>query len=146
MINSMLKIIEYVCLFVILASLFYFLSVYRVSNGNNRMRVFLQALIVLVVVIIFNFATENIKDNFLFELTPEKWCLGGEYMRSSSPELQQFCSKFSSEDIDKYQCNRGYIGKPVWRGMAENANLSDANFENKTCSEISPTYNDPQVL
>ncbi len=140
-----LKIAEYTSLLIIIAVVFFSLDIFK-SPKTGIFSVAIRALVVVVIFALFNIATSNIKDNFLFELTPEKYCTGGSYMRTSSPELQAFCSKFSQADIDKYQCSNGFIGRPIQSVMATNGTLSDQNFENNTCSQISSSYNDPQVL
>jgi hypothetical protein len=55
------------------------------------------------------------KDNFLFEVTPEKRCDGGSYMYSSDPELQKLCGQFSNKDLSNYECSHGYTGRPINR-------------------------------
>lgn len=69
------------------------------------------------------------KDNFFFELTPEKHCSGGSYM-SSSPEKRKFCSQFTPEQLSQYECGTGFIGAPVhW----ERTDMSDCNWQNPMC-------------
>jgi hypothetical protein len=82
------------------------------------------------------------RDNFMFEVTPEKKCDGGAYMYSSDPERQKLCAQFSKDDLRKYECSPGeYHGRPVWRQgvLSQNGNaigngtLSNANWQNTTC-------------
>jgi len=71
-------------------------------------------------------------DNFTFEVSPGKRCLGGEYMRSSNPELQKFCSDLPSEEIANYQCSYGNTGYPIHLNRDE---MSDSKWKNNMCSE-----------
>lgn len=82
------------------------------------------------------------KDNFYFELTPEKHCEGGAYMHSSAPEAQKaFCSQFTPQQDREFTCPRGFHGRPVhW----ERTSMSDDEWQNKMCNKIN--YSDPQVL
>jgi hypothetical protein len=89
---------------------------------------------------------QNLNENFHFELTPEKRCDGGEYMRSSDPARQALCSQFSAADLSRYECGPGYIGRPIWRGGAGNGTLSNANWKNESCNQIDDSVRDPQVL
>ena len=89
---------------------------------------------------------QNLNENFHFELTPEKRCDGGEYMRSSDPARQALCSQFSAADLSRYECGPGYIGRPIWRGGAGNGTLSNANWKNESCNQIDDSVKDPQVL
>ena len=107
----------------------------------------IKAAIVFGVFILYNYLTKDIKDNFHFELTPEKRCDGGPYLWSSSPEKQALCSKFSKADLARYECPAGlYNGRPIWREGAGNIPLSDDNWQNTTCNQIGQNLPDPQVL
>ena len=106
----------------------------------------LKALIVWVIILLYNYLTKDIKDNFYFELTPEKKCDGGPYMWSSDPEKAALCSKFSKADLARYECQNGFIGRPIWRQGAGNMPLSNDNWENTTCNQIGKDLPDPQVL
>jgi hypothetical protein len=51
---------------------------------------------------------------FFFEVSPEKLCDGGEYLRSSSPEKQKLCAQFSTEQLANFECKPGeYHGRPA---------------------------------
>ena len=106
----------------------------------------IKALIIFGVFILYNYITKDIKDNFHFELTPEKHCDGGSYMWSSDPEKAALCSKFSKADLGRYDCPTGFIGRPIWRQGAGNIPLSDDNWQNTTCKQIGDNLPDPQVL
>ena len=83
----------------------------------------------------------------MFQLTPEKKCDGGPYMYSSDPERQALCSKFSQDDLSRYECPAGlYHGRPVWWDGATNGTLSNDEWKNETCDQISTDNNEPQVL
>ena len=72
------------------------------------------------------------KDNFFFELTPEKHCLGGSYMWSSDPEKKKFCSQFTPQQMQEYECGTGFHGGVVkW----ERTDMSDADWQNPMCSQ-----------
>jgi hypothetical protein len=83
------------------------------------------------------------KDNFYFELTPEKKCDGGPYMYSSDPERQKLCSQFSPEDLANYQCNPGFHGRPVWWQRSDE---SDSKWQNGMCGNPPNDYTYPAVL
>jgi len=107
----------------------------------------LKTLIVFGVFMLYNYLTKDIKDNFYFELTPEKRCDNGPYMWSSNPEKAALCSKFSKEQLARYECPGGlYNGRPIWRQGAGNIPLSDDNWQNTTCKQIGDNLPDPQVL
>jgi hypothetical protein len=127
-----------ILLVIIMGPLSYFANV-PIMNG-------LKALIIFGVFMLYNYLTKDIKDNFHFELTPEKRCDGGPYMWSSSPEKQALCSKFSKEQLARYECPAGFIGRPIWREGAGNIPLSDDNWQNTTCNQIGKNLPDPQVL
>ena len=55
-------------------------------------------------------------EKFHFEVSPEKLCDGGEYLRTSSPEKQKLCAQFSADQLANYECKPGeYHGRPVLR-------------------------------
>jgi hypothetical protein len=116
-----------------------YLSSYFKINNNITMLLFG----LLLSGIIFLLRKYQTKDNFFFELTPEKHCEGGSYMYSSSPEKQKFCSQFTPKDIKYYSCTKGFHGAPVhW----ERTDMSDSKWENKMCDGNFDEYNDPKVL
>jgi hypothetical protein len=88
-------------------------------------------------------STCDSKENFFFELTPQKQCDGGPYMYSSNPAKKALCSKFSQSDLDRYECGRGYVGRPVWWNYSPE---SDSKWQNGRCSKIGVPEPDPQVL
>jgi hypothetical protein len=90
--------------------------------------------------------SQNLNENFHFELTPEKKCDLGPYMYTSDPARQALCSQFSAADLSRYECGPGYIGRPIWRGGAGNGTLSNANWKNESCNQIDDSVRDPQVL
>ena len=87
---------------------------------------------------------EYSKDDFFFELTPEKHCDGGPYMWSSDPEKMKYCSQFSPEDLSQYSCGAGFHGRPVhWT----RSDMSDSDWNNRICQGNFKNYNDdPKVL
>ena len=56
-------------------------------------------------------------ETFFFEVSPEKLCDGGEYLRSSSPEKQKICSQFTKDQLANFQCSPAgeFNGRPVLR-------------------------------
>jgi hypothetical protein len=134
---------EIVLLIILVAILMFPLSYFANVPVMNA----LKALIIWGIFLLYNHLTKDIKDNFHFELTPEKKCEGGSYMWSSSPEKQALCSKFSKEQLARYECPAGlYNGRPIWRQGAGNIPLSDDNWQNTTCKQIGDNLPDPQVL
>lgn len=116
------------------------------SNRDNIVVIVIALMIILplcsVVVELFFELVKCTKDNFIFEVTPEKKCDGGPYMYSSDPERQKLCASFSKADLSKYECTPGlYNGRPVWRrgtfAMTDNSigngTLSNANWANTSC-------------
>ena len=85
----------------------------------------------------------DVKDNFHFEVTPEKLCDGGPYMYSSNPEIKKLCDSFSNQDLAKYSCCPGFHGRPVWW---ERTNDTDADWNNPICKGNFKNYDDPKVL
>jgi hypothetical protein len=140
--ESQKEIIFYVIIFL----LFYVLSKSSGYVGtyfklNNDVSLLLFSLVFTGVV----FLLKNLgnKDNFYFELTPEKHCEGGSYLYSSDPVKKKFCSQFSKSDIANYSCCNGFHGAPVhW----ERTSMSDDKWNNKMCDGNFKEYTDPQVL
>ena len=143
MINELLKKIG---LLVILLGIFVFvlpvLSRLKVTD-NVKLLNMVKAVIIWGIVVLYYFLTKDIKDDFHFELTPEKRCEGGPYLWSSNPEKAALCSKFSKADLARYECSNGFIGRPIWRQGAGNMPLSDANWQNTTCDQIGKDLPDP---
>ena len=134
---------EIVLLIILVAILMFPLSYFANVPAMNA----LKALIIWGIFLLYNHLTKDIKDNFHFELTPEKRCDNGPYMWSSNPEKQALCSKFSKADLARYECPAGlYNGRPIWRQGAGNIPLSDDNWQNTTCKQIGDNLPDPQVL
>jgi hypothetical protein len=83
-------------------------------------------------------------DNFHFELTPIKYCEGGAYMRSSSPEKQALCSHFTKQEIENSQCYPPglFNGLPIhYKRSAD----TDGKWNNSEM-QINNSYDYPQVL
>ena len=76
--------------------------------GNN---ISISLVFTLLAWVILEVNINNVwsKDNFLFEVTPEKRCDGGPYMYSSNPELQKLCGEFSQNDLNRFECSNGYM-------------------------------------
>ena len=70
------------------------------------------------------------KDNFHFQVTPEKLCDLGPYMYTSDPVKQKLCNSFSPSDLAKYECCPGQHGRPVWFNRTDESN---ADWENTMC-------------
>jgi hypothetical protein len=135
------KVIFYIVLF----SLFYILSKtsYYLSNSFklNQDVVLLFASIILIGIMFLLEKVNFIKDDFHFELTGEKNCEGGDYMTSSDPEKAKFCSQYSPQDLARYNCSRGFHGRPV---QYKYSNMSDSDWNNTIC-DSGFDYN-PEVL
>jgi hypothetical protein len=115
------------------------------KEPNYLMRI-IKWLIILGVVVSYPVLLDLSKDDFHFELTPEKHCEGGPYMWTSDPEKQKFCSKFTKADMARYECGVGFHGAPIWRGGAGNQPPeSNSNWKNERCSDVN-SDNGPQVL
>jgi len=124
-------------------------SLYNLLDNSqvNYLHIFVKYIIVMTIVIVIPLLFANNKDNFYFQLTPEKQCLGGKYMYTSDPERQKFCAKFDKADMSKYECPNGFVGAPIWRGSVGNQPPeSNADWKNTRCSAINNSYNDPHVL
>lgn len=144
-----LVLAEYGGLFVVLLICFVLVlpEVKLGKDGNVTSIVVLLSILLTGIVVLFNLAFQNSKDNFHFELTPEKHCDGGPYMYSSNPEKQALCSKFSKADLSRYNCPVGFHGRPIWReGAGNQPPESNDNWQNTRCGNIDSSYNDPQVL
>lgn len=122
-------------------------SIYISSNLNLNKDIIILLFAILFTGLIYALNIINSKDNkdnFHFELTPEKHCEGGAYMHSSaSPEQKKFCSRFTEAQKNEFSCNPGFHGRPVhW----ERTDMSDSKWENKMCDGNFKEYTDPQVL
>ena len=64
------------------------------------------------------------------------------------PEIDScWLLKFSQDDLSRYECPAGlYHGRPVWWDGATNGTLSNDEWKNETCDQISTDNNEPQVL
>ena len=128
-------VFEYIILLGILLFLFFVAFPKFISMDSYKNKMF-KVFIIFIILIVFNLALETSKDNFIFQLTPEKKCDGGPYMYSSDPERKELCSKFSEQDLSKYECPAGlYHGRPVWWNGATNGTLSNADWKNDTCNQ-----------
>jgi hypothetical protein len=97
----------------------------------------------IIFVIILYLTKQYQKDNFRFELTPEKHCDGGPYMYSSDPVKKAYCSQFTPSQLAEYQCCKGFHGRPVHWNRTD---MSDSKWENKMCDSNFNDYSDPKVL
>jgi len=85
---------------------------------------------------------KDTKDNFHFQVTPEKLCQDP-YTYSSDPEKKAFCKQFTPAQIAEYTCGKGFVGAPVhWQRSTD----SNANWENTTCDSGLDDYSYPQPL
>ncbi len=112
---------------------------------NKTLNINIDLLLVLFAVlftgIIFLLRHEQ-KDSFTFQLTPEKHCRGGSYMWGDG-EKRKFCSQFTPQDIGYFSCSAGFHGAPVhWR----RTNISNNEWENRTCDCDFKRYNDPEAV
>jgi hypothetical protein len=81
------------------------------------------------------------KEQFHFEVTPQKRCNNWDYLTTSDPELRAYCQGLSSAEISQYVCPAGYNGAPV---HFEYTPETDAEYRNQRCNQPF-TYNQ-QVL
>ena len=110
--QTLLFLIEIFLLFI----LFYrFQFTYFSNDLGNTISIAVVFTILVWLILIINKNNVWSKDNFLFEVTPEKLCDGGPYMYSSDPYLQQLCGQFSNKDLKRYECSHGYTGRPIDR-------------------------------
>jgi len=109
---------------------------------NQNVLILSSALLFTLIIYLLKFMLD-IKDNFHFEVTPEKLCDGGPYMYSSNPEIKKLCDSFSNEDLAKYSCCPGFHGRPVWW---ERTNDTDDLWNNQMCKGNFNNYDDPKVL
>lgn len=74
---------------------------------------FTLTLILISSILKFKMASDT-KDDFFFEVTPEKLCDGGPYMYSSNPEKAKYCSTLTPQQYSAFNCPCGmYHGRPV---------------------------------
>ena len=133
-------ILVFLLFYVFAKSSLYFAGWVKINND-------LSILIMSVVFtgIIFLLHHFDNKDNFHFELTPEKHCEGGAYMLSSaSPEKKKFCAQFTNEEKKYFSCPNGFDGRPVhW----ERTSMSNDQWRNEMCNTDFNDYKeDPRVL
>lgn len=131
-------ILVFLLFFIIAKSSLYFSNRLKI---NQDLSLFIGALLLTGVILLLN-KFDYTKDDFFFEVTPEKLCGGGKYMRTSDPELQKMCSKFSKKQLDEFNCPVGFHGRPV---NYQYSNMSDSNWENTICDNCNE-YEDPRVL
>lgn len=82
------------------------------------------------------------QDNFRFQLTPGKFC-EDPYTYSSDALKKAYCSQLSPEEIARYSCPTGFVGRPA---SFQRDSLSNDNFENTTCSSGLDSYAYPEPL
>lgn len=106
----------------------------KVIDSNQLVALLINALaftlILFVIYQVSGVGNVGSKDNFTFELTPEKRCEGGPYMYSDDPEKLAFCSQFSPEDMSRFSCGVGFHGAPV---TFKRDDMSDSKWENHMC-------------
>jgi len=134
-------------IFYILVFLMFFIiakaSLYFSANLNiNQDLSLLFGALLLTSVIFLLEKFDYTKDDFFFEVTPEKLCSDEYLLTSADPEKQKLCASFSKEQLDKFRCPVGYIGRPV---NYQYSNMSDNNWENTICKDCDK-YTDPVVL
>ena len=133
--------------------------------------------ILMTIIFIIYFAVKGShKDNFRFQVTPEKLCRGGPYLFQGGPH-KQFCqdmwnSPQGRQEMAKYFCLNGDCGKESgvinpnrlipgtpapgnpwgdgkYVGLRKHMRftpMSDALWENKRCCQSFLDYNDPSVF
>jgi len=97
-------------------------------NMNRNMLFFVIGWILLLAVIYI--CKRQKSENFHFEVSPDKLCGGGSYMRSSDPKLQRLCESIPKEDIARANCSPGFNGSPL---QFVRTPMSDGNWENRMC-------------
>ena len=135
-------------IFYILAALIFYIFARSSIYLNNILKINIDILLILFAIlftgILFLLKHDKSKNNsedFIFQLTPEKHCSGGSYMWTD--EKRKFCSQFTPQDIGYFGCSAGFHGAPVhWR----RTNISNDEWENKTCDCDFKRYNDPEAL
>jgi len=82
------------------------------ENLNPLVGKAIKAIAFTFAVFVIHKLNTDSKDNFFFQLTPEKAC-PSPYMRSSDPERQKYCNQFTQQQDNDYQCTGGFIGRPI---------------------------------
>jgi len=133
-------ILVFLLFYVLAKSSFYFSNWVKI---NNDLSILIMG--ILFTIIIFLLKNFDSRDNFYFELTPEKHCEGGDYMHSSSsPDKKKFCAQFTKEEKNYFTCPNGFDGRPVhW----ERTSMSNDQWRNEMCNDNFNDYKeDPRVL
>ena len=132
-------ILVFFIFFIIAKGSLYFSTILKI---NQDLSLLIGSLILTGVIFLLD-KFEYTKDDFFFQVTPEKQCDGGPYMYSSNPEKQKLCSKFSKQDLAQYSCPSGFYGRPVhW----QRNDMSDSHWNNTMCDGNFKDYKDPMVL
>jgi hypothetical protein len=105
----------------------YISSVYPRINSSLVIMLFSGLFAFVMYFTINSNLNKNQRDNFHFQVTPEKLCDGGAYMYSSNPARQELCKSFSAGDLAKYECCPGFHGRPVWWSRSDESNADWAN-------------------
>ena len=121
-------------------------SIYTSSSLNINKYFTLLVFSITFTAIMYLLINSNLnttqKDEFHFQVTPEKLCDGGSYMYTSDPVKQKLCASFPPGDLAKYQCCPGFHGRPVWWSRSDESN---ADWANTMCDSGLDDYK-PHVL
>ena len=111
----------------IFISFFLALSVYKNIPYKTDYHPVLIAALFTFIIYCLDYCFTEVKDNFNFEVTPEKLCQGGPYMYSSNPEKLKYCQSLSPDSYFRYNCPCGFSGRPA---VFQYTPLSDDKWQN----------------
>jgi hypothetical protein len=125
--NKLFLYVLIFCFFYLFSEGSWFLSEYLNINKYFVLTLFGLIFTGLSYLLINSDLNKTQKDNFHFQLTPEKNCDGGAYMYTSNPIKQKLCNSFSPSDLAKYECCPGQHGRPIWWARSDESNADWAN-------------------
>jgi hypothetical protein len=121
-----------------------FSTVYMTGGVLNTykswMIIGVSTLVVLFAIAGYIKGSKLFNENFHFQLSPGKSCQGGAYMNQGDSPRAKMCRSMmmtpeGQEDINRYKCNKGFIGMPKGTGV-HGFNFSpdsNSNWKNERC-------------
>jgi len=126
--NKLFLYVLIFCFFYVFSEGSWFLSEYLNINKYFVLTLFGLVFTALSYLLINSNLNKTQKDNFNFQVTPEKLCDLGPYMYTSDPIKQKLCNSFPPSDLAKYSCCPGFTkGRPVWWSRTDESNADWAN-------------------
>ena len=104
------QIIFFVLVFIVLVG---YSEITKKFNISASVNIGISLALTLILLGICSMKKSMMKEPFFFEVTPEKKCRGGAYMRQSDTELQNYCNSLSQQQKSFYNCGKMYNGEPV---------------------------------